>query len=104
MNRSSIRDAVYKVTRPCHYTGECPKERDPEECEASNSTAYCKCPVNVSPHAIRRGSITRFLTEDVPEKVVPDRMNVGQDVLDKHYDKRSEEVKVEQRRGYLGNV
>jgi hypothetical protein len=31
-------------------------------------------------------------------------MNVGQDVLDKHYDRRSEEVKVEQRRGYLEDV
>ena len=53
---------------------------------------------------IRRGSITHHLTEDVPEKVVSDRMNVGQDVLDKHYDRRSEEVKVEQRRGYLEDV
>ena len=60
--------------------------------------------MNVSPHDIRRGSITHFLTEDVPEKVVSDRMNVGQNVLDKHYDKRSEEVKVEQRRGYLDNI
>ena len=31
-------------------------------------------------------------------------MNVGQDVLDKHYDRRSEEVKVEQRRAYLDDV
>jgi hypothetical protein len=31
-------------------------------------------------------------------------MNAGQDVLDKHYDRRSEEVKVEQRRGYLEDV
>jgi len=42
------------------------------------------------------------LTEDIPEKVISDRMNVGEDVLDKHYDRRSEEVKVEQRRGLSG--
>ncbi|WP_049893247.1 tyrosine-type recombinase/integrase [Natronococcus jeotgali] len=104
MNRSSIRDAVYLVTRPCYYSNECPKDRDPDDCEAAEYGGYCKCPINVSPHDIRRGSITNFLTEDVPEKVVSDRMNVGQDVLDKHYDKRGEEVKVEQRRGYLENI
>ncbi|RLM56905.1 site-specific integrase, partial [Halorubrum sp. Atlit-26R] len=41
---------------------------------------------------------------DVPEKVVSDRMNVGQQVLSKHYDQRTEEQKVEQRRGYLNNI
>ncbi|AGN02436.1 integrase family protein [Salinarchaeum sp. Harcht-Bsk1] len=104
MNRSSIRDAVYMVTRPCYYAAECPEGRNPDDCEAAEYGGYSKCPVNVSPHDIRRGSITHFLTEDVPEKVVSDRMNVGQDVLDKHYDKRDEEVKVEQRRGYLDNI
>jgi hypothetical protein len=44
------------------------------------------------------------LTEDVPEKVISDRMNVGEDVLDKHYDRHSDEVKMEQRRGYLENI
>lgn len=31
-------------------------------------------------------------------------MNVGQDMLDKHYDKRDEKVKAEQRREYLEDV
>jgi integrase len=103
MNRSSIRDAVYTVTRPC-YHADCPKGRDPDDCEAAEYGGYSKCPVNVSPHDIRRGSITHFLTEDIPEKVVSDRMNVGHDVLNKHYDKRDEEVKVEQRRDYFNGI
>jgi len=41
------------------------------------------------------------LSEDVPEKVVSDRMNVRIDVIDKHYDERSEQVKIEQRRRYF---
>jgi len=101
---SSVRDAVYYMTRPCFYTGDCPVGRNPDECEATEYGHYSKCPDNVSPHDIRRGSITHHLSEDVPEKVVSDRMNVGMDVLDKHYDKRSEEVKVEQRRDYLDGV
>jgi hypothetical protein len=31
-------------------------------------------------------------------------MDVSRKVLDKHYDKRSAEVKLEQRRGYLDEV
>jgi len=104
MNKNSIRDAVYRITRPCYYGEDCPEGRDPDDCEARTYPDYCKCPVNVSTHAIRRGSITYYLTEDVPEAVVSDRMNVGKDVLDKHYDKRDEAVKVEQRRGYLDNL
>lgn len=52
----------------------------------------------MNPHAIRRGSITHYLTNDVPVEIVSDRMNVSRDVLDKHYDRRDEEVKLEQRR------
>jgi hypothetical protein len=58
----------------------------------------------VSPHAIRRGSITHFLRNDVPVEIVGDRMDVSRDVLADHYDQRSAEVKLEQRRDYLENV
>ena len=102
--QTTIRETVYKATRPCYYGQDCPHGRDPEECEGTDYGYYSRCPSSVSPHSVRRGSITHHLSEDVPEKVVSDRMNVGQDVLDKHYDKRSEEVKVEQRREYLDGL
>jgi hypothetical protein len=101
---TTIRETLYKVTRPCFYGSECPHGRDTDDCEATTYGYHSKCPSSVSPHSVRRGSITNHLSEDVPEKVVSDRMNVGMDVLDKHYDKRSEEVKVEQRREYLEDI
>lgn len=101
---STVRDIVYRWTRPCQYTGECPHGREPDDCEAQEYGHASKCPSSVSSHAVRRGAITYFLTEDVPEKVVSDRMNVSREVLAVHYDQRSEEVKVEQRREYLEGV
>jgi site-specific recombinase XerD len=95
MHRTTIRGVVYRVTAPC-FRG--------EPCPGCTETDDRKCPGAVSPHAIRRGSITHYLSEDVPVEVIGDRMNVSRDVLDKHYDKRSEDVKLEQRRGYLENV
>jgi len=95
MTRSTIRRKVYQVTAPCYLRKSCP------DCHQGQDK---KCQEAVGPHAIRRGSITHFLTEDVPVEVVSDRMNVSRKVLDKHYDKRSEEVKLEQRRGYLDEV
>ena len=106
VSKGTIRDLVYRWTRPCVISGECPHNREMETCVAcdDHKKSYYDCPSVVSPHAIRRGSITHHLTEDVPEKVVSDRMNVGPDVLEKHYDQRTEEEKVEQRRVYLDNI
>ena len=106
ISRTSIREAAYRLTRPCDRGETCPHGREPAACEATDDRAKTasKCPTSVSPHAIRRGSITHHLSRDVPERAVGDRMNVSQDVLSKHYDQRSEAVKVEQRRGYLHNI
>jgi integrase len=101
---NTIRATVYRVSRPCTYREDCPHGRDMDTCEALTKGGASKCPSSVSPHAVRRGSITHHLTEDVPEQVVSDRMNVSQRILEDHYDRRTEEVKVEQRRGYLDDV
>lgn len=102
--KSSLRDSLYRASRPCKYTEGCPHDRDLDSCEALEDNKASKCPSSVSPHAIRRGSITHHLSKDVPDKVVGDRMNVSLDVLEKHYDRRSEEEKAEQRRGYLDEM
>jgi len=103
-SKSSLRDNIYQITRPCVYTGECPHDRDIESCEAMERNKASRCPSSVSPHAIRRGSITHHLSEDVPDKVVGDRMNVSLDVLEKHYDRRSEKQKSRQRQDYLDDI
>ena len=54
--------------------------------------------------ALRRGGITHHLNSDVPKDVVGDRANVTADVLDEHYDQRSQHERMEQRRGYLDNI
>lgn len=102
--KSTIRDGIYQITRPCEYTGECPHGREIESCEAMEHNKASRCPSSVSPHAIRRGSITHHLSEDVPETVVSDRMNVSPDILEKHYDRRKEREKAEQRRYYLQDL
>jgi len=101
MHRSKIREMVYAVTRPCAYGDECPHGREPDSCEAGTYTEASKCPSSVSPHDIRRGSITNLLRNEVPKQVVSDRVNSSPETLEKHYSQLTEEEKMEQRRDYL---
>lgn len=94
ISKNKIRTTVYKLT--------CPEY--PENGQNCNPSKPHECPDCVSPHAIRRGSITHYLANDAPIEVVSDRCNVSRDILDKHYDRRKETVKVEQRRKQLINL
>jgi integrase len=104
MATTTIRTHCYQMTRPCAYGQGCPHDRSEDECEATDRGHSAQCPSSVSPHPFRRGAITHYLQSDVPETVVSDRANVTPDVIDQHYDQRSQREKMEQRREYLKNI
>lgn len=102
---TTIQTYLYSVTKPCYATGECPHGRVIDDCAAAaDRTKASKCPTSLSPHALRRGAITHWLSSDLPEPIVSDRANVSAEVLNKHYDRRSEEKKMEQRRRFLDDI
>lgn len=98
---STIRDTLYRVTRPCWRGAECPHDRDIEECEATRMAKASQCPSSRSPHDVRSGRVTAYRRDDVPRRIVADRLNASENILDEHYDRRSSREKAEQRRDYL---
>jgi len=103
-HRSTVREVLYRLSRPCHIGEPCPHDRDPDTCEAAKSELACKCASARSPHDARSGAITAHLLDDIPVEIVSERMDVTMDVLDKHYDRRSKREKMEQRRQFLDGV
>lgn len=102
---TTIQRYVYTATRPCYYNGgECPFDRDPEDCEAMFWNASSKCPGSVSPHALRRGYVTAARNAGQPKDVTGERVNMSGEVLDTHYDKGSSAEKAERRRDYIKDL
>jgi len=100
--KSTLRKYVYKWSRPCLVSGECPHDQDPDECDAATDIDRAsKCPSSVTPHPIRRGYITYLLQAGVPVEVVSERCNVSPAIIEQHYDVRSEEDKMRQRQRIL---
>jgi hypothetical protein len=58
----------------------------------------------VTPHPIRRGYITHLLKRGIPVEVGSERCNVSLGIIDKHYDVRSAEEKMRQRRQMFDDV
>ena len=95
LTKGSVRKSVYRVTRPCAIN---------DDCCGKKGEFPSKCPASHSPHALRRGSITYHLKQDVPKQVVSDRTNVSPDVLDEHYNEMTHEEQMEQRREHLPDI
>ncbi|MCU4798950.1 tyrosine-type recombinase/integrase [Halobacteria archaeon HArc-gm2] len=95
---SNLRAHINTLTRPCHYSGDCPHDRDQSRCEAAQERKYAqRCPSSVPPHALRRSAITAWLNDGHSKELLSDRMNVSTKTLEKHYDARTESEKRELR-------
>lgn len=102
VSKSTVKRTVYRISRPCVYTGECPHGRSQSDCEATQRDEHAsKCPSSEASHAVRRGVLTQLCREDKPMGVISDRCNVGPQVLEEHYNTMGELEKMEQRREYL---
>ena len=100
-SENTIYSTVHRATQPCRI-GDCPHGRDPDDCEAvGGASVPYKCPSSVSPHAVRRGTITAHLNDDVPTEIVSERADVSVEVLYQHYDARTQREKMDARRRYF---
>lgn len=101
---TTIRRDLYKLTRPCEYTGECPHDREITSCTATNSRDASECPSSHSPHPLRRWSIEHQIESGVSKELLTDRVDVSVPVLNEHYDTRTEERKREHRLEVLEKI
>ena len=88
MTHSPIRTRIYKLTACGGVSTGC-------GCGASTQS---KCGDSVSPHAVRRSSITAWLGKGTEPELLSSRVDSSTKTLEKHYDVRSEADKRELRR------
>jgi site-specific recombinase XerD len=100
-SKASLRNWIYLAQMPCFQRTVCPHGREISECEHRAYHGRKDCPSTERPHDIRRGAITHFLSDDVPQQAVSDRCDVSGDVLSEHYDQRGKEARAEQRRKFF---
>ncbi|WP_248896808.1 tyrosine-type recombinase/integrase [Haloplanus halobius] len=100
-DKSTLRNWAYLAQLPCYQRNVCPHDEDIASCEKRRVYGRDECPSTTMPHNIRRGRITDLLSQDVPKRAVSDRVDVAGDILDTHYDQRSEAGKAEQRRNFF---
>lgn len=88
LSRTSVRRHVYWLTACGGLTEAC-------ACSADRPS---KCDASVSPHDIRRSSISAWLDRGTDPGLLSGRVDTSQSTMEKHYDVRSESQKRELRR------
>lgn len=92
------------LTRPCVYTNDCPHNREKDQCDATLKKRAYECPSSTSLHPVRRGAITQHLKQGWPKEALSERCDVSVEILEKHYDARSEEEKRHGRRDSISEM
>lgn len=101
MHPTTIYSLVNRWTQPCRY-GECPHDREPENCEAYRLLASSQqCPSSHRPHDVRRGRITHDLNNKRPPEAISKRADVSLEVLERHYDARTNREKMNVRKRFF---
>lgn len=99
VSKGNLRKQVYCATAPQFVDDDCSCDVEGHEYDRIH-----ECDDAVSPHALRRGSITWHLREEVPKPVVSERANVSSEVLDAHYNETSLKEQMELRKKHLDNI
>jgi hypothetical protein len=84
-SKSTVRWRYSLISQPCRH-GECPHDRDPEDCEATEHGLEARCPSSVKSHVIRTGAITHHLDQGWSETDLGARVNASAEVIDTHHD------------------
>lgn len=102
LSRQRAYKNIVAFTRPCVADNSCPHNRDIDSCEAAEKKKQApSCPSSKSLHPVRKGSITYHINEGWPKELLSERVDVSVDVLEKHYDHRTNERKRQNRREFL---
>lgn len=105
LSKTSIRRYVYKFSRPCFITGNCPHDQEIDVCDAANKRdSMSQCPSSKSPHDLKHGYITSKRRQGVPRKVLAERCDVSPEVMEKHYDERDEQERREHRQQIFNQI
>lgn len=97
LSRQKAYKQMKRRTRPCKLGLDCPLGREPDACPAFAAKRAHECDPAYGNHPIRKGAITYQLACGVPKHIVSERCDVSIEVLEKHYDKRTEKIKMQTR-------
>jgi len=105
VSKSTLTKTVYKWSRPCEISNECPHDRSISKCSAAaNLDVASQCPSSTSPHRIRTGYLTTERKNGVPKEILSGRCDVSEAILEKHYEFLSEEEQRKMRQRVLEEV